>query len=521
MSRPMVSVRNTSKWNETDNPNTQFVLATALTGIGTAAVTDANAPIFCDATQVALIDEIAFSCITADGTTDTIINLQVNGRTEGVHGATSTATARTLPFHFPGDAGLSRTDRYVIRPRGRMVVHPSSTLWVNAGTASVANCHIRYRKKNLTAAIRDGDISPNGSLPQVASTNSVTSGGLTAATSKLIAFAGSSMASGTADSGTNATVVDAERTEATDIFANKRIRFIAGANAGVIRVITSFNPGTDTITFAPVVGTPVGAGDTYEILDNDEAIEILGMYLTGHNNIAGTTDDIRLGYWNGGGTNFTTDGKMIFRGFTRGLNSRYGLRLLLDNVDRCIQGALGSDLWVQASTNLAGATPRADYNIVYRKVKVSTVSNTSGATNHIPVSRGKWWCLTETDPGVAEFLPFFDPASISGIGSATARLKGYAHSAVCTQNATPATVAIGFSPGLAATLDPELVNGLTAAGVSSNTWGRDGIAQDTPLADIPGFVAVDLGNVISSRCSLAFGTFGTSVVSRTVAGTIA
>lgn len=75
-----------------------------------------------------------------------------------------------------------------------------------------------------------------------------------------------SLASGTADSGTTTTMVDAARTEAdTDYWdENHLIVFTSGNIAGQARVITGFDPATDTITFTPATTQAVGT-NTYEI----------------------------------------------------------------------------------------------------------------------------------------------------------------------------------------------------------------------------------------------------------------
>lgn len=54
--------------------------------------------------------------------------------------------------------------------------------------------------------------------------------------------------SGTADSGSETTTVDTERTEASDFWIGAYIRFTSGLNIGLERRVTAFNSGTDTIT---------------------------------------------------------------------------------------------------------------------------------------------------------------------------------------------------------------------------------------------------------------------------------
>lgn len=73
------------------------------------------------------------------------------------------------------------------------------------------------------------------------------------------------IASGTSDSGSTTTMVDADRTEAdADHWVGSLIVFTSGAITGQARTITGFVPGTDTITFAPAT-TQAVATQTYEI----------------------------------------------------------------------------------------------------------------------------------------------------------------------------------------------------------------------------------------------------------------
>lgn len=75
-----------------------------------------------------------------------------------------------------------------------------------------------------------------------------------------------SLISGTSDSGTTTTLVDADRTEsATDFWKGSWIRFTTSPNTGEVRLITAFNPATDTITFTPAVSSAIGASG-YSIL---------------------------------------------------------------------------------------------------------------------------------------------------------------------------------------------------------------------------------------------------------------
>ena len=66
------------------------------------------------------------------------------------------------------------------------------------------------------------------------------------------------MKTGTADSGSTTTLVDAERTEAdTDYWKGSIVLFTTGNNIGQARLITAFDAATDTITYAPATTNAV------------------------------------------------------------------------------------------------------------------------------------------------------------------------------------------------------------------------------------------------------------------------
>ncbi len=74
-----------------------------------------------------------------------------------------------------------------------------------------------------------------------------------------------SLITGTADSGSSTTMVDAIRTEADDVWNGGWILFTSGAIANQCRLIINFVASSDTITFAPPTTAAVGT-ETYEIL---------------------------------------------------------------------------------------------------------------------------------------------------------------------------------------------------------------------------------------------------------------
>ncbi|HEV8655646.1 MAG TPA: hypothetical protein VGR85_09065, partial [Candidatus Limnocylindria bacterium] len=78
--------------------------------------------------------------------------------------------------------------------------------------------------------------------------------------------------SGTVDSGSTTTIIDAERTEAaTDYWKGSVIYFTGGGNIGIVRRITAFNAATDTLTLSPALPNAAAAADTYIILRNEFA----------------------------------------------------------------------------------------------------------------------------------------------------------------------------------------------------------------------------------------------------------
>ena len=89
-------------------------------------------------------------------------------------------------------------------------------------------------------------------------------------------------ASGTADSGSTTTVVDAERTETlTTDHVGSIIQFTSGTLDGQSSVITAFSPSTDTLTFSPAV-SPTVTTQTYNILaGNSESARDYAIYAMG------------------------------------------------------------------------------------------------------------------------------------------------------------------------------------------------------------------------------------------------
>lgn len=221
MGLPPLRTSNVSSFTESDRKNMRSI-SQKLSMVGTVAVNNDSAPIRCGPYEVALIDEILMTAQLPDSGSNVTCTIHINGATAGELGAPATVTAQPLRFNFPGivDAtvGFRRSDRLHLFPRGNLVVRPSSTLWVQASVANTVGCHIKFRRKGLLDAIRDGDIRADGTMPNAASTNSVTTGGTNAATSKNIAYCGTVMLSGgVADAGGDTThLVDAALVQGTN-----------------------------------------------------------------------------------------------------------------------------------------------------------------------------------------------------------------------------------------------------------------------------------------------------------------
>jgi hypothetical protein len=493
-------------FTEADRKTLRFAQA-KINFVGSGTVTNANAPIRCDANQVALIDEIVFTAYLNDAATNLTCTIHINGSTINELGATATVAAQDLPFRFPGIAdatGVRRTDRLVLQPRGNMVVRPSSTLWVNASAGGLVGCHIKYRYKGLQQAINDGDIRRGGSLPQAASSNSIESGGTVAATQKCI-VAPTGLSAGVRNiTGVGASSVTFDGA----VVKSNEVTLVIRSNStgpGQIRTAISgvTTAGVNTLTVSPAWSPAIAADGTVEIIDQATSIEILGFYLTGHSWNA-AADDIRLGYWDGVTGNFAANGSMVFRGWAQGTSNVFQPRLVIDDTRGCIQGPIGAGLYIQASANLAGATPPADYVVLYRRVGTTEVASTTGTIGATPTVRKKFWYYTQAASGAAP-NPFF-AATVTGDETQMIRIHGHAFS--CT-NADAGQTVIGLTFGAAGASLSEwaLVGGDGDGVAASTTMARTGLNALVRKDLEPGFFAFEIGVNMTNRCQLAWGTF--------------
>lgn len=191
--------------------------------------------------------------------TDTITNAKIAAAAIGVSEAPNldaavssriapTTAGRTLTVSAAGNASINWGD----------VQNPTTTLNLSGTTVGVTSS-----VSALTTAVYAGFFTTDsgkvfgdcvsGSVVCEITNNA----GMTAATYALT--------SGTADSGTTTTMVDAARAEAdTDYWKGDTICFTSGDINGQCRVIEAFTPASDTITFTPAV-TQTVATQNYSI----------------------------------------------------------------------------------------------------------------------------------------------------------------------------------------------------------------------------------------------------------------
>jgi len=175
------------------------------------------------------------------------------------------------------------------------------------------------------------------------------------------------LSKGTADSGSTTTMVDAARTETnTDHWKGTWLRMTSGGNAGITRLVTAFDPATDTITVSPAFPVTVAAGHTYDLLP--------AAWVEGINDISTAAANIVANrVWDELTAEARTGGS-------------YG-QLLKDDIDAAISSRSShsaADVWsVGARTLTAFAFP-VDLNADQSGVTVGTVNTlAAGALNAI------------------------------------------------------------------------------------------------------------------------------------------
>lgn len=244
-----------------------------------------------------------------------------------------------------------------------------------------------------------------------------------------------------------------------------------------------------------------------------QSVEILGITCTGHNFNA-AADDIRLGFWDGVTGTFTANGNMVMRTFARGVSSVFSPDILIG--DCRVQGPIGSGVYIQASANLAGATPNADYNIIYRYTDTIDTWTPLGTVNTASQSRRNFWFFTEAAVSAAgTSVPWF-PASTTGFG---VRIKGWAASAVASDSgAASAEIGIGLGADHQFPLAEYLLlnsDGAGAPAAVSRSFFEDDMVIQTAVASAPAFTGIDATSIVTQRAQLVWGSLEQSALSGT------
>jgi hypothetical protein len=198
--------------------------------------------------------------------------------------------------------------------------------------------------------------------------------------------AGGSLATGTADSGTTTTMVDAALTEAdTDYWKGNLIEFTNGTLDGQVRLITDFTPATDTITFYPAT-TQAVATHTYQIIaaaDGDAkavilaAIDALGAPVTISTASVSRLQDTTLRAYIGENVTFPPITPKDVDGTTLDTTA-ITLEVIIENKDK-------TDVVTIADAALTKTT--------------TTVQFTSTAAANVSEAR-KYWSIRRTDTSV-------------------------------------------------------------------------------------------------------------------------
>jgi len=427
----------------------QFYVRPAVTGLPIAYTAAATAAIGGTAAstvpgpasdQVIVIDEIRLSASTADSATDTTIGIQIRAD----YNQDGSNETQEFLFHFASAANRQVGTDLVWKPYGFVMPGGATTaglplaadMTFKCSAANVGNILVKGRRMSKLQAMQQ---EYYGSLPQIASTNSVAAGGLTAATSKAI--------------------------------------------------------------------VPAVAG---------KAVEILSMVYTGHGFNA-AADDCRIGFWDGTTGSFTANGSMFGRAYVQGTDPACAARIVVNDTRGCIQGPVGSGVYVQASTNLAGATPTGDWIITYRYITTPEVFSTTGAVGSAISSTSslkKFWFFTEAAVS-ATGVPvnwWSNATSFTAAGGARVRVYGQVISAKCAVATNPAIAnpAIGLALGTDATLPISESYIFTEMDQSADTlpsarcYSQDDIETVVALSLNPGFGGLDITSALT-RAQLVWG----------------
>lgn len=147
-------------------------------GIGTThadSTVAADNLLVTDGTEVALIDQLVFQGMTNDAATNHTISLRI--------GQLADSNYTDLKFHLSGTANARRHERLVWNTKGTLVVPTNGFLsFVSPTYTATTTAHVsgRYRIMKASKAAELGYFN-GGTLPNVASTDTLTGSGTSAA----------------------------------------------------------------------------------------------------------------------------------------------------------------------------------------------------------------------------------------------------------------------------------------------------------------------------------------------------
>jgi len=274
------------------------------------------------------------------------------------------------------------------------------------------------------------------------------------------------------------------------------------------------------------------------------AVEILSMVFTGHNYNA-AADNALLAFWDGTTGSLAAQGVKVMRAWRQNAPARHAPPLLIGNTDGCIVGPSGWGVYVSATTNIVGATQKADWVITYRYVPADLRAVNDGlrigasfvpSAGSLPIAagqpKGRFWVYTEAAVSASGTDSQKDRWFASEPGfDALVKVKGWATS--CTALPTLARAQLGMSFGTAGTgvtpLTPDAGLGgyvavpADAAGTPAAVGtliGQDETLMVCNVSRIPGFHAYQFaGGEITNRAQLAWGRFeGRKLTSQDTSG---
>lgn len=342
---------------------------------------------------------------------------------------------------------------------------------------------------------------------------------------------------GTADSGTTTTLVDAALTQAdTDYFKGQLLCLTSGTAAQQCRTITAFTPASDTITVSPAFTQAVST-DTYEIHPRG-SVDL--------NNLIGTLDAAEIGTDAIGASQIaasaitSSEAPLLgtIQSDTDDIQSRLPAALISGRIDATV-GAMQSDVVTAASvaTSAIGAAELADGAIDRATFAAETGlqsirANTAqaGASNSLTL-----------DAGASAVTDFYINGTVyitgnTGAGQARVITAYNGSTKVATVNAnwgtnpdsssTFAILPTGLSPAAAGLTAADVwayaTRNLSAGAITSGTFAADSITASAIATDAIGAAELAdnaIGAAEVATGAIDAGAFAADAITATVIST--